>query len=341
MKAILYTSPKIFSVAEVEKPKCRSGQVLIQVYACGICKTDLHIHDGSFISEFPLINGHEFSGVISEVGDEVNEWKVGDRVTADNTELCGFCKPCRENRPLYCENFNSHGCNMPGGFAEYVAINHDKVFSISDNLSFEQATFTEPTACAVHGVDRIKPNLGDSALMFGAGPTGIILAQLLRRAGLCEFVIADPNKKKLDILRRLGFKNLVQIDRDDFNKSKNNIMQVYKKGFDIIIDATGSSSVTQKCFDFAKKGSKIVIYGVCEESSMVSISPYNIFKNEYTIIGSFAQTHCFNRALAYLETGAVQVQDLISHVLPLEEYGKGLQLIKDKRAIKVIINPQQ
>ena len=193
MKAIQYTAPRQFAVVDLPKPEPGPHQVVIRVKACGICKTDLTIHDGSFLAKFPLVNGHEFAGVIDSVGSAVTEWKVGDRVTADNTELCGYCEPCRSDKPLYCENFNSHGCNMPGGFAEYVLINHDKVFALSDKLSFEEATFTEPTACAVHGVDRIAPRFGDSILMFGAGPTGIILAQLLRRAGAGRMVIADPH----------------------------------------------------------------------------------------------------------------------------------------------------
>lgn len=205
MKAIQYTAPRQFAVVDLPKPEPGPHQVVIRVKACGICKTDLTIHDGSFLAKFPLVNGHEFAGVIDSVGSAVTKWKVGDRVTADNTELCGYCEPCRSDKPLYCENFNSHGCNMPGGFAEYVLINHDKVFALSDKLSFEEATFTEPTACAVHGVDRIAPRFGDSILMFGAGPTGIILAQLLRRAGAGRMVIADPHADKLDILRKYGF----------------------------------------------------------------------------------------------------------------------------------------
>ena len=230
MKAIQYTAPRQFAVVDLPKPEPGPHQVVIRVKACGICKTDLTIHDGSFLAKFPLVNGHEFAGVIDSVGSAVTEWKVGDRVTADNTELCGYCEPCRSDKPLYCENFNSHGCNMPGGFAEYVLINHDKVFALSDKLSFEEATFTEPTACAVHGVDRIAPRFGDSILMFGAGPTGIILAQLLRRAGAGRMVIADPHADKLDILRKYGFTDLVVMDKADPSKHTAEIKAIMPKG---------------------------------------------------------------------------------------------------------------
>lgn len=339
MKAIQYTAPRQFAVVDLPKPEPGPHQVVIRVKACGICKTDLTIHDGSFLAKFPLVNGHEFAGVIDSVGSAVTEWKVGDRVTADNTELCGYCEPCRSDKPLYCENFNSHGCNMPGGFAEYVLINHDKVFALSDKLSFEEATFTEPTACAVHGVDRIAPRFGDSILMFGAGPTGIILAQLLRRAGAGRMVIADPHADKLDILRKYGFTDLVVMDKADPSKHTAEIKAIMPKGFDIVIDATGAASVFESCFHFVHMGSKIVAYGVCAADAKVPVSPYDIFSQEYTILGSFAQTHCFGRALEYLESGAVQVKELISHELPLEDYGKGLDYIVQKQARKVIIYP--
>ena len=323
MKAIQYTAPRQFAVVDLPKPEPGPHQVVIRVKACGICKTDLTIHDGSFLAKFPLVNGHEFAGVIDSVGSAVT----------------GYCEPCRSDKPLYCENFNSHGCNMPGGFAEYVLINHDKVFALSDKLSFEEATFTEPTACAVHGVDRIAPRFGDSILMFGAGPTGIILAQLLRRAGAGRMVIADPHADKLDILRKYGFTDLVVMDKADPSKHTAEIKAIMPKGFDIVIDATGAASVFESCFHFVHMGSKIVAYGVCAADAKVPVSPYDIFSQEYTILGSFAQTHCFGRALEYLESGAVQVKELISHELPLEDYGKGLDYIVQKQARKVIIHP--
>ena len=304
MKAIQYTAPRQFAVVDLPKPEPGPHQVVIRVKACGICKTDLTIHDGSFLAKFPLVNGHEFAGVIDSVGSAVTKWKVGDRVTADNTELCGYCEPCR-----------------------------------SDKLSFEEATFTEPTACAVHGVDRIAPRFGDSILMFGAGPTGIILAQLLRRAGAGRMVIADPHADKLDILRKYGFTDLVVMDKADPSKHTAEIKAIMPKGFDIVIDATGAASVFESCFHFVHMGSKIVAYGVCAADAKVPVSPYDIFSQEYTILGSFAQTHCFGRALEYLESGAVQVKELISHELPLEDYGKGLDYIVQKQARKVIIHP--
>lgn len=340
MKALVYSEPQKFSIKEVDVPKCGENQVLIKVKICGICKTDVHIHNGSFISQFPLTPGHEFTGVIDTIGSKVTAFKKGDRVVADNTVLCGECYYCRRNQPLYCENFYSLGVTGPGGFAEYVVVNQDKVFKIQDHLSFEQASFTEPTACAIHGMDMIDVQNGDNILMFGAGPTGIILAQLLKYGGAGNVVVAAPSKFKLDILNGLGITKTVLMDRNDSSIHEKEIKSMFPQGFDIIIDATGAASVTEQCFKYAKKGSKIVVYGVCDEKDRISVSPYEIFSNEYKLIGSFAQTHCFDRAVNALETGIVKVDKLVSHSFSLDDYQKGLETVMSgKQSLKVLINP--
>lgn len=340
MKALVYSEAKKFSIEEVDIPKCGDNQVLIKVKVCGICKTDVHIHNGSFLSQFPLTPGHEFTGEIDLVGSKVTAFQKGDRVVADNTVLCGECYYCRRNQPLYCDNFYSLGVTGPGGFAEYVVVNQDKVFKIKDHLSFDQASFTEPTACAIHGMDMIDVQNGDNILMFGAGPTGIILAQLLKHGGAGNLVVAAPSKFKLDILNELGITQTVQMDRNDSSVHEKQIKSMFPRGFDIIIDATGAASVTEECFKYAKKGSKIVVYGVCDEKDRISVSPYEIFSNEYKLIGSFAQTHCFDRAINALEKGIVKVDKLVSHKFSLDDYQKGLETVMSgKQSIKVLINP--
>ena len=339
MKSLLYTAPKKFSIVEVETPKCGKGQVLIRVRSCGICKTDVHIHNGQFLSRFPLTPGHEFAGEVVEVGDEVTDFSKGARVVADNTVLCGECYYCRRNQPLYCQNFYSLGVTGPGGFAEYVAVNHEKVFPIRADTSFDTAAFTEPTACAVHGMDMIDLHCGDDVLLFGSGATGIILAQLIRFGGAGNMLVAAPSEFKLKILKEMGI-NTVKIDRNDHVANERHIKELYPGGFDVIIDATGDSSITEQCIKFSRKGSKIVVYGVCDEKDRIAISPYEIFSKELKIIGSFAQTHCFDRAIKYLENGTVRVDKLTTHHFRLDEYEKGLNTVMDgSKSIKVLINP--
>ncbi len=340
MKALVYSEPKKFSIQDVDRPQCGPKQVIIQVKSCGVCKTDVHIHQGHFISRFPLTPGHEFAGVIDEVGSGVVVFKKGERVTADNTVLCGECYYCRKDQPLFCENFYSLGVNGPGGFAEYVLVNQDKVFPISDALSFDQAAFAEPTACAMHGMDMIDVQCGDDVLLFGSGPTGIILAQFLKYGGAGNLVVAAPTKFKLDLIEELGIARTVQVDRNDHSVHTKKIKEMFPRGFDIVIDATGFAPMLEQCVQFSKCGAKVIVYGVCSEEDRIQVSPYEFFAKELKLIGSFAQTHCFDRALKYLENGTVKVNRLVTHSFPLVEYDKALgTVINGRDNIKVMIHP--
>jgi D-arabinitol dehydrogenase (NADP+) len=138
----------------------------------------------------------------------------------------------------------------------------------------------------------------------------------------------------------MGIADTIQIERDDWKTNDRKIQGSYPDGFDIVIDATGASSVIQEALKFTKRGAKLVIYGVCDESETITVSPYEIFEKELKIIGSFCQTHCFDRAVKYLEEGIVKVAPMITHSFSLDDYGKGLEIVMSgKDNIKVIINP--
>lgn len=338
MKAVYYTQEMEFTVRETADPVIKNNQVLLKVKSCGVCRTDIHLHHGGFMAEFPLIPGHEFVGEIAAVGSDVTAFKVGDRVCADNTELCGHCYYCRRNQPLYCENFYSLGVNGSGGFSEYVAVNHDKVFHLGE-LSYDQGVLVEPTACAVHGLDVIDVQPGDDVLMFGTGPTGIILAQLLKHAGAANLVVVASDEQKLGVVKELGADQTVKMNRHDYSIHERELLEKFPKGFDIVIDATGSKDVMQQMAKFTKKGAKIVIYGVASNDDEITISPYDVFQKELKIIGSFAQTHCFDRAITFIRNGIVSTDGLITHRFPLEDFGKAIEQVETGRGhIKVIVD---
>lgn len=335
MKAIVYDSPGHFSLQEVENPRPDPDSVIIKVKACGFCKTDLHIHHGRFISQFPLIPGHEFTGIIDEIGSEVEDFQVGDKVVADNTILCGHYYYCRKDQPLFCENFYSLGVTGPGGYAEYVKVKAEKLFKTK--LDWLEAIFVEPTACAVHGMEMIKVNPGDDVIQFGAGPTGIILAQLIKHGGAGNLVVCDPNDFKLDKLKDVADRLMI-INRKDHEAQMKEMLKDYPKGFDIVVEATGIPEMFEECHLYAKYGGKIIAYGVYPEEASIQINPYEIFRRELKIIGSFAQTHKFEAAIKMLEHGQVQVKDLVTHQFPLEQYQEALDVVQESRdKIKVAI----
>ncbi|KAH8706681.1 chaperonin 10-like protein [Ilyonectria robusta] len=298
---------------------------------------ELHIHEGEFIAKFPLIPGHETVGVVAAVGKDVKGFAVGDRVAADNSELCNECFYCRRGQPLLCENFNAHGVTMNGGFAEYCAYPAAKVFKIH-NLSWVDATLLEPASCACHGLEKIRPKLGSHVLMFGAGPTGLMLAQLLRQNGGCKVTIAAPGGLKMDLAKSLeAADEYLELSRSDPAKQFAKLRAENPYGFDIVVEATGSVGILEDSINYVRRGGTLVVYGVYSNADRVSWPPSKIFGDEITILGSFSETYMFPATIDYLDSGKVKTAGIVNKTFKLEQFGEALQSIKDKTAIKAAI----
>ncbi|KAJ5602103.1 alcohol dehydrogenase [Penicillium lagena] len=336
---IEYSAPRKFSIIEKALPKVREQDVLVKVKASGVCGTDLHIHDGEFGAQFPLVPGHETVGVVAAFGSGVQGFKVGDRVVADNSELCGHCYYCRRGKELFCDNFIAHGVMVDGGFAEYASYPANRVFKFK-NLSNVNATLLEPAACAAHGLDKIAPRMGSRVLLFGAGPTGLILAQLLRQNGGCHTVIAAPDGLKMELAKSLDAADeYVELPREAqaaaVRMEKLRTDNPY--GFDIVVEATGSAKILENAIHFVSKGGKLVVYGVYGDKDRVSLSPNVIFKEEINVLGSFSQTYKFPAAIDYLEGKRIKVDGIVNKTFKLEDWQACLDAVKNKSVVKAAI----
>ena len=340
MKAIVYSAPEQFAVTEVPTPTPQGTEVLIRVRACGLCKTDIHIHQGHFMSAFPLIPGHEFAGEVAMVGDHVTRARIGDRVVADNERQCGYCDFCRRGESLFCANLHAQGVNAPGGLAEFVLVDERQVYPLAESISLLEGALVEPTACAVHGMDVIRPRTGDTVLQFGAGPTGMILAQLLRQGGAGSLVMADLSPAKLALAARYTGAETVLVRPDDPDAHAREILARYPDGFNIVIDATGVTRVAEDLPRYARFGAKVVFYGVCPEHERIQLSPYDVFRRELQILGSFSQAHTFTRATQLVNAGVVRVKEMITHTFPLEGWGDALHMaMTGGEQIKIVLTP--
>lgn len=337
MKALEYSAPEKFEVVTRDLPKVRDNDVLIKVKACGVCGTDLHIHEGEFLARFPLIPGHEVVGVVAAIGKDVKAFTVGERVVADNSELCGECFYCRRGEALLCEHFEAHGVTLPGAFAEYCAYPAGKVFKIK-NLDDVDATLLEPASCAAHGLDKIAPKMGSSVLILGAGPTGLVLAQLLRMNGGCHVVVAAPEGLKMDLAKSLGAGDeYVALSRKDSSAQFAQIKEQNPYGFDIVVEATGSVKILEDSINYVRRGGKLVVYGVYANKDRVSWPPSKIFGDEITILGSFSETYKFPAAVDYLDSGKVKVKGIVNKTFKLEQWAECLESMRNKSAIKAAI----
>jgi D-arabinitol dehydrogenase (NADP+) len=338
MKAIVYDAPRQFKYKEVPEPEIQSDDVLVRIDACGLCGTDLHIHEGEFAPNFPLIPGHEFTGEIVALGGSVKGLSQTQRVVGNSNESCGKCFYCMRGDFLLCLNLRAYGVTQDGGFAQYLRIKADRIFPIG-NLTSREAVMVEPSACAVHGMEVLAMKPGSDVLLFGAGPTGQVLAQLLKLNGAGRLVVAAPPGPKLELAGRLAADEIVPMDRKNPDKHRNRLRELNPTGFDYIVEATGSAFVCEDALQFVRRGGTLLVYGVYPESETVRFNPFDLFRREITIKGSFAQIDAFPRALAYLESGKIKVNEIVTDEFALEDWPKVLEHAWARKGIKIAVIP--
>ncbi|MDX6320226.1 MAG: D-arabinitol dehydrogenase [Propionibacteriaceae bacterium] len=338
MKSVVYDSPENFEIRDVAVPVAKPGQVLVRLVIAGVCGTDLHLHHGEFGPTYPLTPGHEMVGEVTALGMGVTSLAVGDLVAINNTEACGFCANCRRARSNFCLNPVAQGVNAPGGFAEYVVASAELCHLVND-LDPDVAVFAEPTACAVHGLDMLDMMPGSDTLVFGTGPTGLLLIQLLARNGAGRLTVAAPTQFKLDIAAARGADEVVLIDRDGSDASAERLQALAPAGFDVVIDATGALPVLQRTIPLTRDGGTIFVYGMTRETDQWAIPPYEVFRRELTIKGSFAQCYSFDRSLLALRQGRVDTSGMITHRFAIHEYADALKAVADSDCVKAVITP--
>ena len=321
MQAVRIEAPGKARLVEAAEPIPGPGELLIEVAAAGICGTDLHIYHGEYEGTYPVIPGHEFSGRVAAVGQGVKRYRPGDRVTADPNIPCNHCPACQRNEPNQCHDLAAIGVTQDGAFARYVLAPEGNVFPIGD-LSFAAAALVEPLACVVWGLKRVQVQPGDAALIFGAGPMGCLMLQAVRGAGAATVVVTDVVPWRLERAAELGATETIPVDERQAKRLK----ALAPLGYDLVADATGHPEVLEGAFAYVRPRGKVWVFGVCPPGARATFVPYDVFRKDLSIIGSFAVCRTFQESIALIQSGAVRVEPLISHRLPLERFGEGLEL---------------
>lgn len=340
MRALVYDQPAVCSIKELPMPVCGDDEVVIKVMAASICKGADHRHHttGHKLGRYPITTGHEFAGYVCQVGKNAVNCKVGDRVTADNTVPCGKCYFCQREMYTHCENFASVGHSIPGGFAQFLKVKDNAVFQVPAHLSFNEACMTEPVACCIHAVDRLDVKYGEDVLVFGAGPNGIILAQLLKHSNANRVVCLAPTKSKLDLLNEYGIET-IQMDRNDPEKHTRAVFEMFPHGVDAIVDATGSASVLPGCFRPLKKQGRLLQFSSTKDNEDITINPAYFYRNELQYYTSYCQVHEFGRAVDAMAVGKVKVDKLVTRLYTLEEFPQAIKDVMDRNVLKLVIRP--
>lgn len=336
MKAAVYHGPGDLRVEEVPVRKLKDNEVKIQVKYCGICGTDIHIFhgDGGCCDVTPpLVPGHEFSGVVAEVGAGVKTVKVGDRVTGDPNDMCGECYFCKNGMQHFCKNNIGIGTTVDGGFAEYVIMREKQVYKVSDELSFIEAAMAEPISCCLHGIDLCNIKAGDTVLVIGGGPIGMIMMQLAKNAGASKVIMSEPVEEKREQAVKLGATKTI----DPLHEDVEAVLAEYCENVNVVIECVGNVHTQADAVRFAGRGATIMYFGLAAPEESFPIRPDDIFKKELHITSSYINPYSFERAIQILESGTVELESLITNVVPLDNIADVFTKPEYRRTGKVMI----
>jgi threonine dehydrogenase-like Zn-dependent dehydrogenase len=332
MRAALLKDIGHFEVEQVAKPQITNpDDVLIKVLVCSICGTDVALSDLLEYAGKDLhdeILGHELVGEVVEIGSGVTDLTVGQRVVVNPNSYCCKCPSCRAGYRNHCENMELMGITVNGGFAEYVKTKEFLAFPISDKVPLNHAAFAEPLSCAMNGFSRLNITPGDTCVVFGCGPIGLLFAQLARASG-ARVACVEVKENRMAKARELGFD--VYAAGPDV---KDKLIEKWGRRANFCIDAAGRQLVT--AIDYAEyRGTILCFAGPRTTEEGWSFSP--IQNKELTVMGSFIINDSMAQAITVLECGILDLDPLVTHVLPLEELNKGIELMKSGEGMEIIM----
>ncbi|MCY0909919.1 MAG: zinc-dependent alcohol dehydrogenase family protein [Sulfobacillus thermotolerans] len=329
MKAVVLHAPKEASVELMERPDAGTNEVIVKVGACGLCGTDLKIFSGDYLSPYPLVPGHEMAGTIVSVGSGVDSKKIGLRVGVDPTLACGKCEFCQAAQFNHCENWGAIGDTVNGGFAEFVKVPVANTYPLPDELPVGLGALIEPVACAEWAIERMTIRPGSRALIFGAGPMGIILMVMLLRSGVIDVTVVDLSGERLTAAKSFGAHHTV------LSSDLSDLRATEPKGFELVVDATGHPNVFSQAVSWVRKSGQLLLFGVSPVGATASVEPYLIYHNEITILSSMAINHSYGAAVRLVNSYRHAFEPLITHTLPLEQYVDAIQMVQQGRGIKI------
>ena len=308
MRAVVLSAVNDLAVADVERPKPGSKECLVKVLACGICGTDRHIYHGEYPSSKPVILGHEFGGVIEEVGPD-SKFKVGQVVSVDPNIVCGNCEDCRAERTAFCPDLTALGVNINGGLAEFVLTPDSQIYPVRNDLNPLHLAFIEPLACSIRGMDLAKLTGGEKVAILGGGVIGLLVVQLAKLAGASEIVLVTRQKFRRDVALKIGATRVVDPQSEDVNT-------VITK-MDVTFECAGSVETFKQSQNITRRGGSVIVLGLTASDATLEVNPFNIVVNELRIQGSFLNPLTQARAAELVESGKLKLDILISKVVDL------------------------
>jgi L-iditol 2-dehydrogenase len=334
MKAVVMYKPGDAKVVDVEKPKPQTGEVLIKVRESGVCGTDNILYKGKYYANFPIIFGHEYSGEIVEIGEGVDQFEIGDRVTVDPNIVCRNCYFCKIGQEHLCENLITLGIHKNGGFAEYSVVPATNVYRLPDNVSFQEGALAEPLACSIRGIELANIQPGDTVLILGAGGMGNLVMQLAVIAGAANIIISEPITRRREIALEYGATHKIDPTEQDVAEE---VKKIKYCGADIVFECSGNSRVAESALHFARRGGYVIWFGVSPKGETIPISPFDVNENELTIRGSFNNPFAQIKAIELLASRKIKTDKLVNPKLSIDEFDKVWGIFGGPETMRIMI----
>lgn len=343
MKAAVLESVKSLVVKDIPTPIPEDDMALVRVKSCGICMTDYKAYSGERINlKFPMISGHEFSGVIEEVGSNLKFFKKGDEIIASPVSNCGICKNCRSGLAQYCKNgavIGGDGMDkiIDGAFAEYVLVPENSLYHKPKNITFDAAALAEPLAGSYKGIiEYSQLKISEDLVIIGAGSMGLLASMIAEKAGAASILMIDIDDWRLNFSKNCGATHLINSSKNDAIKA---VYDILSQGPDIVFEAAGLLPAAQLAFDLCRRGTRVNEFGVTTKGT-IQVSPAEIHWKETRVDASFSvYPRVMQQSIRLMEKGIVDSSKIITHKFRLDEINEAMDTMNASDRIKIIINP--
>lgn len=339
MKSAVFYGKHDLRIEERPMPTVGPNDLLVEVHACGVCGTDVHIYEGDKgAADCPpnTVLGHEFAGKVVQIGENVIDFAVGDRVCVDPNDWCGECYFCREGVAHFCERMKGIGTTRDGGFAQYVSVPKKQAYRFTDRITYAQAAMTEPVACCLHGIDLCEIRPSSVVMVIGGGMIGLIMVQLAKLAGARTVILLEPVESK----RALGAKLGADLCIDSLREDVSAVLEAQQiKQVDVVIECVGLPATICQAIELAGKHSTVMMFGLTKPDDTIPLKPFEIFQKEITLKSSFINPYTQGRAIALIDAGKIDVSSMVCELASLEKLPAILSDPSLRRLGKYIIDP--
>ncbi|WP_394219573.1 zinc-binding dehydrogenase [Halobacillus trueperi] len=341
MKALVKTELGYGHLVLQDKPVPEVGkdQVKIEVKYTGICGSDIHTFEGHYKVKVPVTLGHEFSGVVVDVGEGVTEFEIGDRVTSETTfYVCGECEYCRSGDYNLCNHRKGLGTQQDGGFAKYLIARKESVHHLPAQVDFRSGAMTEPLACTYHAVEKTVINPGDLVVVIGPGPIGLFTAQVAKSRGATVIIAGlSHDQVRLSKAEELGIDYAIDIQKRDIKEFVQGLSGGY--GADVVYECSGAIPAAGLALDLLKKKGQYGQVGIFAKPE-IEFNLEKIIQKEIRVVGSRSQKSAdWEPSLELMNSGRVNARSMVTHEFPITEWDQAYQAIKKGEAIKVLLTP--